>query len=152
MDIKSKFLGTQSVDPDTIITFPQGLPGFESDTRFKFFHQEGSATVYWLQSLDHEEVLFSVAHPGVFNIHYNFTLTDAEEALLQLDNADDLIVLIILHKSDDASEKPTIKGSIQAPILLNGKTRIALQKILPKVEQSIILSETHNEIDVSASS
>ena len=40
MEIKSKTFGVQSVDPDTIITFPNGIPGFESDTRFKFFHQE----------------------------------------------------------------------------------------------------------------
>ncbi|NOQ15732.1 MAG: flagellar biosynthesis protein FliW [Methyloprofundus sp.] len=151
MDIKSKLLGAQSVDPDTVITFPHGLPGFENDTRFKFFHQEGSDIVYWLQSLDNEEVLFSVAHPAQFNINYNFTLTDAEEALLKLDNVDDLIIMMLLHKSDDESAQPTIKGSIQAPLVINGKTRIAIQKSLPKVEQSITLTETSNEIDVSES-
>ncbi len=149
MDIKSKLLGTQSVDPDTIITFPHGLPGFESDTRFKFFHQEGSDIVYWLQSLDNDEVLFSVAHPAQFNINYNFTLTDAEETLLKLDNVDDLIIMMLLHKSDDESAQPTIKGSIQAPIVINGKARIAIQKLLPEVVQSITLTETSNEIDVS---
>ncbi|BCG63919.1 MAG: flagellar assembly factor FliW [Methyloprofundus sp.] len=151
MDIKSKLLGAQSVDPDTVITFPQGIPGFENDTRFKFFHQEGSDIVYWLQSLDNEEVLFSVAHPAQFNINYNFTLTDAEEALLELDSVDDLIIMILLHKSDDESAEPTIKGSIQAPLVINGKTRLAIQKALAKVEQSITLTETSNEIDVSES-
>ncbi len=151
MEIKSKLLGTQSVDPDTIITFPHGLPGFESDTRFKFFHQEGSDIVFWLQSLDKDEVLFSVAHPAQFNINYHFTLTDAEEALLQLERVDDLIIMILLHKSDDESAQPTIKGSIQAPLVINSKARIAIQKSLPKVDQSITLTETSNEIDVSES-
>ncbi|MBE0470335.1 MAG: flagellar assembly protein FliW [Methyloprofundus sp.] len=150
MEIKSKLLGEQVVDPDTIITFPHGIPGFETDTRFKFFHQEGSDIVFWLQSVDNEEVLFSVAHPTHFNINYSFTLTDEEEATLELEGNDDLIIMIILHKSADSTEHPTIKGSIKSPLIINAKTRKGMQKILVQVEQSITLTETSNEIDLSA--
>jgi len=153
MEIKSKLLGEQVVDPETIITFPHGIPGFDGYTRFKLFHQEGSDIVFWLQSLDSDEILFSVAHPAQFNINYNFTLTDEEEATLEAeDSGDDLIIMIILHKNeegnDDASQ-PTIKGSIKSPLVINSKTRIGIQKILAQVEQSITLTETSNEIDVS---
>jgi len=152
MEIKSKLLGEQAVDPDTIINFPHGIPGFESDTRFKFFHQEGSDIVFWLQSVDNEEVLFSVAHPTHFNINYSFTLTDEEESVLGLEgNDDDLIIMIILHKDEEGTENPTIKGSIKSPLVINAKTRKGIQKILVQVEQSITLTETSNEIDLSAS-
>ena len=151
MEIKSKTFGVQSVDPDTIITFPNGIPGFENDTRFKFFHQEGSDIIYWLQSLDNDELLFSVAHPSHFNINYNFSLTNEEEATLGIENADDLIIMIILHKNENASDKPTIKGSIKSPLVINGKARVGIQKNLSQVEQSITLTETSNEIDVSES-
>jgi len=152
MEIKSKLLGEQAVDPDTIITFPHGIPGFESDTRFKFFHQEGSDIVFWLQSLDNDEVLFSVAHPTHFNINYSFTLTDEEEAVLGVEGSnDDLIIMIILHKNEGGEEKPTIKGSIKSPLVINAKTRKGIQKVLVQVEQSVTLTETSNEIDLSAS-
>ncbi len=152
MEIKSKLLGEQAVDPDTIITFPHGIPGFESDTRFKFFHQEGSDIVFWLQSLDNDEVLFSVAHPTHFNINYSFSLTDEEEATLGLEgNDDDLIIMIILHKNEEGAEQPMIKGSIKSPLVINAKTRKGIQKVLVQVEQSITLTETSNEIDLSAS-
>lgn len=150
MEIQSRLLGNQQINPDTIITFPQGIPGFEDQTRYKLFHQEGSEIVYWLQSLDSPDLTFSVAHPLNFNINYNFTLTDAEEQLLQLSSSDDLLLLILLHKDNEQENgKPTIKGSIKSPLLINSEKRIGYQKILAEIEQSITLTERNSEIDVS---
>jgi flagellar assembly factor FliW len=148
MEIKSKSLGQQVIDPNTVITFPNGIPGFENRTRFKLFHQEGSEIVFWLQSLEEEELIFSVSLPASFNINYQFTLTDAEEQLLQLTNPNELLILILLHK-DYAGDKPTIKGSIKSPIVINIEKRIGLQKVLVEFEQSITLIERVSEIDVS---
>ena len=142
MEIQSKLLGNQQINPDTIISFPKGIPGFEDQTRFKLFHQEGSEIVYWLQSLNNPELTFSVAHPLIFSINYNFTLTDDEQKLLEADNADELIILILLHKDDEqGSGKPTIKGSIKSPLLINSEKRIGYQKVLAVIEQSITLTE-----------
>lgn len=150
MEIQSKLLGNQEINPDTIINFPHGLPGFEDQTRFKLFHQEGSEIVYWLQSLDNAELTFSVAHPAHFNINYSFTVTDPEEALLQVAPGDDLVILILLHKDNEQDNgKPTIKGSIKAPLVINANKRIGMQKVLGTIEQSITLTEKISEIDVS---
>ena len=148
MEIKSSFLGTQTIDPSTIINFPHGIPGFEDQTHFKLFHQEGdNPLIFWLQSLDDESLVFSVAQPSIFNINYNFILNDTEEATLAIENAADVLILIILHK--DTSDQPTIKGSIKAPLIINSAKRIGLQKVLPHVEQSITLTDVSNEINVS---
>ncbi len=150
MEIQSKLLGNQQVNPDTILTFPRGIPGFEDQTRFKLFHQEGSAIVYWLQAVDNEELTLSVAHPAHFNINYNFVLSDEEEQLLQLKSAEDLLILIVLHKEDGSvTDKPTIKGSIKSPLVINIDKRIGFQKVLVAIEQSITLTEKNSEIDVS---
>jgi len=148
MDIKSAFLGTQSVDSDTIINFPNGIPGFEEDTRFKLFHQEGTEVVYWMQSLDNDELLFSVAQPSHFKINYNFVLSDAEEALLKLESVEDIFILIILQKNDESSEKPIIKGSITSPLIINEKTLIGFQKHLPKLDKSITLTDASHEVNL----
>ncbi len=151
MKIKSSLLGEQVIDPNSIINFPNGIPGFEDQTRFKLFHQENNPIIFWLQSLDDELLTFSVASPALFNINYNLTLSDKEEQTLALDNAEDIIVLILLHKDEDSQspQQPTIKGSIKAPLIINSAKRIGLQKLLSNVEQSITLVETGNEIDVS---
>jgi flagellar assembly factor FliW len=148
MEIKSSFLGEQAIDPSTIISFPNGIPGFEDQTRFKLFHQEGdNPLIFWLQSLDDESLALSVAQSARFNINYNFVLNDAEEAILGLEDTADALILIILHK--DESGQPAIKGSINSPLVINSAKRIGLQKVLVNVEQSIILTEACNEINVS---
>lgn len=150
MDIQSKQLGTQEIASDGIIHFPRGLPGFEEQKRFRLCREDGSEIVYWLQAVDDESLTFSVAHPAHFNINYNFVLTDEEEALLELQNVDDLLILILLHKDDEgAGHKPTIKGSIKAPLVINIEKRIGLQKVLATIEQSITLTEKVSEIAVS---
>ena len=150
MEIKSNFFGEQSIDPSTIINFPHGIPGFEDQTRFKLFHQEGdNPLIFWLQSLDDEALIFSVAQPSIFNINYAFVLNDAEEALLGIEDTADALILIILHK--DESDQTDIKGAIKSPLVINSVKRIGLQKVLAKVEQSITLTETSNEINLSES-
>jgi len=153
MDIHSKLLGNQQINPETIITFPRGLPGFENQTHFKLFHQEGSEIVYWLQSLDDVDLFFSVAHPLHFNINYNFILTDEEQALLEAETGDELLILILLHRDNHKEDgKPTIKGSIKSPLLINSTKRIGYQKVLNVIEQSITLTERRSEIEVSETS
>lgn len=151
MEIKSKFLGEQRVDPDTIIVFPKGIPGFEDQTRFKLFHQEDNPIIFWLQSVDDEDLTFSAANPVDFNINYSFILTDEEQTLLELSSPDELAVLILLHtdENDEESGKPTIKGSIKSPILINVNSRKGIQKVLVQVEQIITLTEKNHEIDFS---
>lgn len=150
MEIQSKLLGNQDVNPDTIISFPLGLPGFEDQKRFKLFHQEGSEIVFWLQSVDDEDLVLSVAHPSHFNINYNFLLTDQDEETLQVSDSEQLLILIVLHKSDEMEGgKPTIKGSIKSPLVINSEKRIGIQKVLVNIEQSITLTERVSEIDVS---
>jgi len=150
MEIKSSFFGEQTIDPSTIISFPNGIPGFENQTRFKLFHQEGgNPLIFWLQSLDDESLIFSVAQPSMFNINYNFVLNDAEEATLGIEDTADALILIILLK--DESDQPTVKGSIKSPLVINSAKKIGLQKVLTQVEQSITLTDVSNEINVSES-
>ncbi len=151
MEVKSKTFGEQKLDSDSIISFPNGIPGFEDQTSFQLFDLKESEIVYLLQSVNNEDVAFSVAHPSHFNINYQFILTDEEQATLQVQTVDDLLLLLILHKDNltDVSSSPTIKGSIKSPLIINTKKRIGIQKPLAEIEQSITLTEKHHEIDVS---
>ena len=150
MEIESNSFSKQP-SSDAIINFPTGIPGFEDQTQFQLFRQEDNEIVFLLQSLDNEDIAFSVAHPSHFNISYNFVLTDEEQEQLKIQSIDDLLLLLILHKDEnsDVTGQPTIKGSIQSPLLVNTKNRIGIQKTLSVIEQSITLTEKNNEINVS---
>jgi len=146
MEIKSSIFGEQTIDPSTIINFPNGIPGFEDQTRFKLFHQEGdNPLIFWLQSLDDESLVFSVAQPSIFNINYDFTLSDTEEAILGIEDISDVLILIMLHK--ESSDQSAIKRSIKSPLIINSAKRIGLQKILIQVDQSITLTDISNAFE-----
>jgi len=151
MEIESKTFGSQQLFSDTVITFPKGIPGFEEQTRFQLFQQDSSEIVFVLQSLEDDDVAFSVALPAHFNINYHFALTNEEEALLEIDSIYDLLILLILHRDADPEKdnQPTIKGSIKSPLLINTNKRIGIQKALVEIEQSITLTEKNSEIEVS---
>lgn len=149
MLVKTAVFGEQTIDPSTAITFPNGMPGFEDCKRFKLFHQEGSApVVYWLQSLDRAEVMFSVADPADFGINYEFSLTEEESGLLGQGNPEDLLVLTLLYKDEAAGAQ--IKGSIKSPLIVNVNTLKGLQKLLVDIEPSVTVKEKKSFIEFKA--
>lgn len=134
MEIVTQF-GTQQVDPDTLIQFPNGLPGFDNLTRFKLFHEDGKPTVFWLQAVDDPEVQLAIADPAAFQVTYELTLSDDELAILDLASPDDLSVLVTLAKNDNPGTG--VHANFFAPILINAARRIGLQKALANIQTSM---------------
>jgi len=148
MKIQSKlFLGTQEIDPESILTFPKGMPGFENCTRYKLFHEDkAQPVVHFLQSLDDPNVSFSVVDPALFGLNYEFVLTDEEERLLKAEREDGIAVLLIAFKPQPYLEaKGNINANINGPILLNPRSRLGMQKVLVGLEADVTVK---NKLDV----
>ncbi len=146
MKINFPFLGEQEIEPESVISFPGGLPGFPECKRFKLFHEEGKPTIYWLQSLDDTDVSFSVTLPELFSFVYELDLNDSEVSLLKLDDAADAVVLLMLYKPVEsgeiggyANEDATIHANLKAPLVINLKSRIGLQKTVANITQATLL-------------
>jgi flagellar assembly factor FliW len=142
MKFHSTQFGMQEVDPESILTFPKGMPGFEGSTRYKLFHddQEQQVVVHWLQSIDEPDVAFALVDPAVFGLNYEFSLTDEEEQLLQMKSVDDIAVLLIAYKPQpDADSKANINANINGPIVLNMRARLGMQKVLVGLEADVTL-------------
>lgn len=149
MLVKTAAFGEQVVDPSTTIQFPLGLPGFEDCKQFKLFHKEGSdPVVYWLQSLDQPDVMFSVADPTVFGINFDFLLTDEEDQLIGPSAPEDILLLILLYRDESDSEHGApVKGSFKSPLVINVRTLKGLQKILDNIEPTITVRERSSSIE-----
>jgi flagellar assembly factor FliW len=142
MKINTTRFGTQDIDPNTVLSFPRGLPGFESCTQFKLFHEEkDNPIVFWLQALNDPDVSFSVVDPTLLGFHYELTLQDDEIALIQMERVDDVAVLLMLSAPDQGLGEQALGGQAQgaearirpnitAPIVVNTRTRIGFQKPL----------------------
>ncbi len=140
MKINSPVAGEVDVSADRIIDFPAGLPGFEACRQFTLLHavENQAPNLFMLQCLDDPEVVFTVTTPDVLGLNYEFALTDAEVAALQLGNPDDVSVLLIVSRSAAGGASP-VHANLMAPLVVNIAARRGLQKIIGRVDTSITL-------------
>ena len=146
MLFNSSLLGEVDVDENTIITFAHGLAAFENCTRFKLFHDadRNSPRVYWLQSLDNPDVLFSVTDPGRLGIRYEVLLTDDEIASLALARPEDAMVLLIVYREVDSQETnpllAQLRANVRSPLIINLASLRGMQKL--NLECDIVFRNT----------
>jgi len=136
IDIERLGLKNVPVDPETLFTFPNGLAGFEDNKRFKIFHEEGKATVFWLQSVDDANVMFPIVSPETLDIEYQIELTDDDCALIGLKNTEDVAVVVIVYR--DEAEGGKIAANARSPVILNLKNRTGMQKVLQDIHPTLL--------------
>jgi len=131
---ESKHFGMIEYQPDTVIQFPAGLPGFEQESRFVALEQPGAKPIVFLHSLSRPDLCFitlpaQAVEPG-------FRLTVSAEDLRTLELAEDrqprigseVVCLAVISVAE--GQAPT--ANLLAPILVNLRTRRALQVIVPE--------------------
>lgn len=135
MKIESPRFGTLEIEPEKIIEFPRGLPGFEDCRRFTLFHPEGEDPKYFiLQSLDRPEVAFYLADPARFDFSYEISLSDEETRTLALVDPAEIVVAVILTKPDDGGP---LTANLKAPLLLNLAAKRGLQHVFADLKYAI---------------
>ncbi|MFA7242856.1 MAG: flagellar assembly protein FliW [Sulfuricellaceae bacterium] len=144
--INSTKLGQLDVDATTALTFPRGIPGFETSTEWKLLYEENddgkpsAGIVFHLQSLAEPDIILSLADPADFGFNFEFVLSDSETAELQLDAPSDLAVLVVLSNKSPQGHLTSLQdvfANIAAPILINTKSRIGMQKVFTGPEAKV---------------
>lgn len=137
IDIERLGLKNVNVDPETLLTFPKGLAGFEVCKRFKLFHEEGKPTVFWLQSVDDEDIMFPVVTPEQLDLQYEIELSDEDCALIDLKDPSQAVVAVIVYR--DEAQGGRIDANARSPIILNLASRKGMQKILSEVRPAVVM-------------
>ena len=144
MKINTIFFGQQEIDPDTIITFPNGLPGFEECKQFKLFHSVEYESLRCLQSVDNVEACFSLMEPALCAHEYEMLLSDADMELLKIKDAENLMIFLMVYKADEKSQRRETDIPMQtnwrSPIIINVKEKIGLQKTLAGIIKTTKIS------------
>jgi flagellar assembly factor FliW len=104
--------------------FPAGLLGFEANEHFRLIRDEDLEPYQWMKGLDDEQA-FLVIPPGYVVDNYNIEISDEDQALLNLKNPDDAMVLNIATWHPDETVTINLKG----PIVYNKDTLQARQVI-----------------------
>jgi len=131
MQVFQSRFGQIEVDPDTIIHFPLGIPGFEDCKNYKLLHEDSKdPQVLWLQSLDDSAAMFTLIEAERLGLNYMLTLSDEECDLIELKNAEDAKLFLILSRPDGSQ----ISANTRAPLVINLQSRKGLQKLDVKAD------------------
>lgn len=146
MQFDTYLFGTVEVSPEKVITFPNGLVGFEKNRLFMLAHEEGKGepASYTLQSLEDPALAFGLVDPTRHGFTYELALTDAENALLQSPAPEDVAVMQLLFQKGEGGSDLTL--NLRAPLVINTRARVGIQKVMETMSQNIILSNLTSNV------
>jgi flagellar assembly factor FliW len=126
MEIKTKFQDIIEIQESDILTFEQGIPGFENEKKFVLLPIE-ETELSLLQSVETKELAFIITDPFLFFKDYDFELSSVEQELLKINEKKEVFVQVIITVADPY-EKST--ANLQAPVIINVKNNKCKQIIL----------------------
>lgn len=110
-----------------VIDLVHPLPGFPEQLRFALVQLDEDGILCQLRSLDDPSLRFLVVPPATFFPDYAPEVGDDVVADLEIESADDVVVLLVLNAGDSLS---STTANLMAPVLVNTVTRRASQVIL----------------------
>lgn len=143
MQVNTYLFGAVEVSPEKVITFPNGLVGFEDQKRFMLVHEDDTGASFTLQSLDDPLIAFQIVDPTTLGFDYELELGDAERALLQSPAPEDVAVMQLLFKKEEGGGAE-ISPNLRAPLLINVRLRVGLQKVMETCRPNVMLSNLAN--------
>ncbi|HZK34615.1 MAG TPA: flagellar assembly protein FliW [Bacillota bacterium] len=127
MILQTKFFGEMKIDKGKLISFPQGLPGFDDLKEFAILNLPDESPFYCLQSIGRPEIAFLVIHPWDFFTDYDINIPDDDLADIGVEKIDQLLVYNILTVPEEM-EKMT--ANLLGPIIINSEDLLGKQVIL----------------------
>jgi flagellar assembly factor FliW len=135
--METKNFGKLSFEPESELEFPSGLPGFDNRKRFVAVRLVESDPLIYLQSLEDPALCFVTMPILSVDPRYRLKVSSADLGQLGLTGArqpkigEDVLCLTVLAIRETG---PT--ANLLAPIVINLKTRRAVQAIAPESEYS----------------
>lgn len=119
MTFKTKYFGEIELDDSKVITFENGLFGFENFKTFALLYDcatEERPTIQWLQSTEDETLALPVMIPTIVMPEYNPIVEDGILETVGEWNEDTISVLVTLTVPSDITLMTT---NMKAPIIVN---------------------------------
>lgn len=126
MEVKTKANGIVNVDEKQLVTFPEGLLGFEKYTKFALIDSEYEPFI-WLQSTEESNLAFLMIDPFLICSDYEADIDDYALRNIGVDSAEDIIIMTLVTIPKDGS---AITANFLGPVVINKKNRKCLQVIL----------------------
>lgn len=130
MLLTTKYFGHLDCADDSLIDFPEGIPGFEHLRQFVCLEQAMARPIVYLQSVTDPGLCFLTIPARAVDAAYELKLTTDEAECLHLKPAEteigvDIACMAIL--TTEPGNDPT--ANLFAPVVINIRDRIGLQVI-----------------------
>ncbi|MDO8744551.1 MAG: flagellar assembly protein FliW [Candidatus Brocadiaceae bacterium] len=139
VNLSTNRFGNLIIEKENIITFEQGLLGFEELTQFAIVAVEECLPFEWLVSLEDPVVAFPILDPTLLFSDYKPSLTKDDLDLLDIKKEMDVEMVCIVTLGE-TPENVTL--NLKGPILINMKNKMGKQIVLTedyyRLKQSFI--------------
>ncbi|MDF2587726.1 MAG: hypothetical protein K0S41_1567 [Anaerocolumna sp.] len=137
MLVNTKCFGEIDLDDSKIITFDNGIMGFEEYKKYTILYdiEEGDKpNISWFQSLDIPDLAIPIINPLLVKTDYNPTVEDEVLKPLGEITEENLVLFVTLTVPADIT-KMTV--NLKAPIVINSDTRKGCQLIVENQEYDV---------------
>ena len=137
MKANTRLFGEIDIPEEEIITFEQGLMGFEDCRKFTIIYDTGKgddSSISWLQSMEQPELAFSMVSPFYVMKDYN-PIVESEwlEPLGEV-NDDNLVIFVLMNIKSDITK---LTANMKAPLVINSDTHKGAQLIVENQDYEI---------------
>ncbi len=126
MELKTKVKGIVEVEEKQLVTFPEGLLGFEKFTKFALIESEYEPFI-WLQSAEDSNLAFLMIDPFLICPEYEADIDDSTLNKIQVESPEDIIIMTLVTIPKDGS---VITANFLGPVVINKKNKKCLQVVL----------------------
>ncbi len=127
VNLSTNNFGNLSIEKENIITFEQGLLGFEELKQFAIIDVEECLPFEWLVSVEDPIVAFPILNPTLFFSDYKPSLSKDDLVLLDIKKEKDVEMFCIVT----LGKKPEdVTLNLKGPILINMKNKRGKQVVL----------------------
>ncbi len=137
MLIKTKYFGDIDLNDDKIITFEQGIMGFEEYKRYTILfdmEEEDKPAISWLQSVEEQGLALPVINPFHVKPDYNPIVEDEILKPIGEINEQNLVILLSLTVPSDIEK---LSANLKAPFIINSDTRKGCQIIVENQDYEV---------------
>ncbi len=126
MEIKTRTLGTITIEAEQVITLKDGFFGFPQYHDFALIDAEQKPFIY-VQSTEDESLSFIAIDPFVFRPDYELDINDDTLGEIGVKNPDEVLVFALVTIP---SEGAPITANLQGPLVINKTNKQAMQAVL----------------------
>ncbi len=134
MNLSTSRFGKISIADEEIITFDEGLLGFEDYHRYVVLNTDDGSPFRWLQCVDDGNLAFVIIEPLSFMFEYDLEISDSDAEFIALKRAEDAVLYVIVSIPQNPKD---MTANLQGPLVINAANRKGRQIISSNSRHSV---------------